>query len=187
MEYLHLLFTENIYLLRETSSNTLLKDYEILCESSLRELSWENEITTRLEFIQKRNWSILGGSCQDGQVFHNGWSYQISRIAKKPVKMNRMANSKITGNPEQTHVVFREVNSESTCTETEPSISLKLVLKIFICFAVDMCMTVSQKLFKPRTQIYTVARQCKFPDALSHYQNPATVTADELYNSDLHL
>ena len=39
MEYLHLLFTENIYLLRETSSNTLLKDYEILCESSLRELS----------------------------------------------------------------------------------------------------------------------------------------------------
>lgn len=35
MEYLHLLVIENIYLLRETQSNTVLKDYEILCEYTL--------------------------------------------------------------------------------------------------------------------------------------------------------
>lgn len=82
----------------------------------------------------------MGSFHQDGQVFYNSWSYQISWIAQKPVKMNRIANSKIMNNPKLTHMAFRETHSKCTCIKTESSFSLKFILKNFIYFVVDICM-----------------------------------------------
>lgn len=132
------IYWENIYSLRETQSNTSVKDYETLCESTLWELSWENEITTRLEFIQKRNWPTLGSFVKMAKCFVTGGVTKFHELLT--VKMNRMTDSEISNNPRQTHMAFRGINSKSTCTETEPRISLRSILKIFTCFAVDICM-----------------------------------------------